>query len=67
MNASFEKDDEVAVYATEAQANDPDTDPAYTGTLEDFVDDAVALVMGPAGPADPSGLREVQLSRMEVC
>lgn len=59
--------DTVAVYGTEALAREGG-DPAYTGEVEGFSDgtDRVALVMGPAGPVDPSGMREVPQERLRV-
>jgi len=65
--ANAELGDEVGVFGSESLKLDGE-EPAYTGEVEGFTDgtDRVALVMGPAGPVDPSGMREVPQERLMV-
>lgn len=65
--ANAELGDEVGVFGSESLKLDGE-EPAYTGEVEGFTDgtDRVALVMGPVGPVDPSGMREVPQERLRV-
>jgi len=63
--AHAETGDDVEVFRTEEALLDGE-EPMYTGTVEGFTDasDRVALVMGPAGPVDASGMRETEQERL---